>query len=146
MMVLISKALLIIILICFLSSLQPSFGGSPPISPPRSLNWIIYTALVGNLRTKYGSYPLMRVFDIEVKDSNPGKVLALNGEDVVLDDKTKNLTNSQIWIKGPENSEGYFSLKNKEKGKFLTLFIHKVKGERTILISVKGKASLANSK
>ena len=79
---------------------------------------------------------------IEVKDSNPGKVLALNGEDVVLDDKTKKLTNSQIWIKGPENSEGCFSLKNKETGKFLTLFIHKVKGERTTLISVKGKASL----
>ena len=78
-----------------------------------------------------------------MKDSsNPGKVMALNGEDVVLDDKALNLTSSQLWIKGPKNSDDYFWLKHKGTGKFLTLFNHIVKGERTTLISVKGKASL----
>jgi len=74
---------------------------------------------------------------VEVKDSNPGKVLAVNWEDVVLDDKAENLASSQLWIKGPNNSDGYFWLKHKGTGKFLTLFKHKVKGEKTTLISVK---------
>ena len=79
---------------------------------------------------------------IEVKDSNLGKVLAINGEEVILEDKAEKSKSSQLWIKGSENSDGYFSLKNIETGKFLTLSIHKVKEERTTLISVKGKASL----
>ena len=73
---------------------------------------------------------------------NSGKVLATSGEDVVLEDITENPKSSHLWIKGSENSDGYFSLKNIETGKFLTLSIHKVKEERTTLISVKGKASL----
>ena len=79
---------------------------------------------------------------IEVKDSDLGKVLAINGEEVILEDKAEKSKSSQLWIKGSENSDGYFSLKNIETGKFLTLSIHKVKEERTTLISVKGKASL----
>ena len=78
---------------------------------------------------------------IELKN-NPGKVLAINWEDVVLDDKAANLASSQLWIKGQNNSDDSFSLKHKGTGKYLTLFIHKVKGEKTTLISVKGKASL----
>jgi len=74
---------------------------------------------------------------IELKDSNSGKVLAINGEEVILEDKAEKSKSSQLWIKGSENSDGYFSLKNKGTGKFLTLFIHKVKGEKTTLISVK---------
>jgi len=74
---------------------------------------------------------------IAVKDSNSAKVLVVNGEDVVLEDKAKNSTSSQLWIKGPNNSDGYFWLKHKETGKFLTLCIHKVKEEGTTLISVK---------
>jgi len=74
---------------------------------------------------------------VEVKDSNPGKVLAINWEDVVLDDKAVNLRSSQLWIKGQNNSDGSFWLKHKGTGKYLTLFIHKVKGETTTLISVK---------
>ena len=77
---------------------------------------------------------------IELKDSsNPGKVMALNGEDVVLDDKAVNLTSSQLWIKGSENSDGYFTLKNIGTGKFLTLAFHKLNGDKTTLISVKSK-------
>ena len=72
---------------------------------------------------------------------NSGKVLAVDGEDVVLDDEAVKSTSSQLWIKGPKNSDGYFWLKHKGTGKFLSLFIHKVKGERTTLISVKGKAT-----
>jgi len=74
---------------------------------------------------------------IELKDSNSGKVLAINGEEVILEDKAEKSKSSQLWIKGSENSDGYFSLKNKGSGKFLTLFIHKVKGEKSTLISVK---------
>ena len=81
---------------------------------------------------------------VEVKDSNPGKVLAVNWEDVVLDDKAENLASSQLWIKGPNNSDGYFWLKHKGTGKFLTLFKHKVKGEKTTLISVKGNSTMSN--
>ena len=65
--------------------------------------------------------------------------MASNGEDVVLDDKAVKLTSSQLWIKGPENSNGYFWLKNKETGKFLTLAFHKLNGDKTTLISVKSK-------
>jgi len=60
---------------------------------------------------------------IEVKDSEPGKVLAINEEEVILEDKAKD-SSSQVWIRGPKNSEGYFSLKNKESGKYLTVFIY----------------------
>ena len=63
--------------------------------------------------------------------SNAGKVLAIAGTDVVLEDKVETLTNSQIWIKGPANSDGYFTLKNKATGEFL-------QGERTPMTSVKG--------
>jgi len=59
---------------------------------------------------------------IEVKDSK--MVLAINGEDVELEDKVENSASSQIWIRGSKNSEGYFSLKNKKTGKFLTVCIH----------------------
>ena len=78
---------------------------------------------------------------VEVKDSsNPGKVMmALSGEDVVLDDKAVKLTSSQLWIKGSENSDGYFTLKNIGTGKFLTLAFHKLNGDKTTLISVKSK-------
>ena len=48
---------------------------------------------------------------IEVKDSN--QVLAINGEEVELEDKAENLPSSQIWIRGPKNSKGYFSAKRK---------------------------------
>ena len=76
---------------------------------------------------------------VEVKDSNPGKVLAVNWEDVVLDDKAENLASSQLWIKGPKNSDDYFWLRHKETGKFLTLAFHKLNGDKTTLISVKSK-------
>ena len=64
---------------------------------------------------------------IEVKDSNPVKVLAINGEEVELEDKEEISSSSQIWIRGPKNSEGYFSLKNKKTGKFLTVFVYTCK-------------------
>ena len=77
---------------------------------------------------------------VEMKDSsNPGKVMTLNGEDVVLDDKAVNLKSSQLWTKGPKNSDDYFWLKHKETGKFLTLAFHKLNGDKTTLISVKSK-------
>ena len=61
------------------------------------------------------------------------KVLAINitESEVVLEDKADNSISSQIWIKGPANSDGYFTLKNKETGKFL-------QGDRTPMTSVKG--------
>ena len=62
---------------------------------------------------------------IEVKN-NSGKVLAINGEEVILEDKVEK-SSSQLWIKGSKNSEGYFSLKNKETGKFLTVFTYTCK-------------------
>ena len=62
---------------------------------------------------------------IEVKN-NLGKVLAINGEEVILEDKVEK-SSSQLWIKGSKNSEGYFSLKNKETGKFLTVFTYTCK-------------------
>jgi len=61
---------------------------------------------------------------IEVKNSKPGKVLAINGEEVILEDKAEKSKSSQLWIKGSENSDGYFSLKNKETEKFLTVFTY----------------------
>ena len=71
--------------------------------------------------------------------SDFGKVLAINGENIVLEDKAVNSKSSQLWMKGPENSKGYFWLKNKGNGKFLTLCIHTVKGEeKTPITSVKG--------
>ena len=70
---------------------------------------------------------------------SPGKVLAINDENIVLEDKAVNSKSSQLWMKGPENSKGYFWLKNQENGKFLTLSIHTVKGEeKTPITSVKG--------
>ena len=63
------------------------------------------------------------------------KVLAINITDledkVVLSDKAENSLSSQIWIKGPENSDGYFTLKNKGTEKFL-------QGDKTPMTSVKG--------
>ena len=73
------------------------------------------------------------------QDLNSGKVLAVDGEDVVLDDKAVKSTSSQLWIKGPKNSDDYFWLKHKETGKFLTLAFHKLNGDKTTLISVKSK-------
>jgi len=61
---------------------------------------------------------------IAVKDSDPVKVLAINGEEVILEDKAENSKSSQLWVKGSENSDGYFSLKNKESGKYLTVFVY----------------------
>ena len=58
---------------------------------------------------------------------NSGKVLTISGEDVVLEDIAENSKSSQMWIKGSENSDGYFSLKNKKSGKFLTVWIHSCK-------------------
>ena len=58
---------------------------------------------------------------------NSGKVLAISGEDVVLEDITENSKSSHLWIKGSENSDGYFSLKNKETEKYLTVFIYTCK-------------------
>ena len=58
---------------------------------------------------------------------NSGKVLAVSGEDVVLEDITENSKSSHLWIKGSENSDGYFSLKNKETGKYLTVFFYTCK-------------------
>ena len=58
---------------------------------------------------------------------NSGKVLAVSGEDVVLEDITENSKSSHLWIKGSENSDGYFSLKNKETGKYLTVFTYTCK-------------------
>jgi len=66
---------------------------------------------------------------IEVTDKE-GKVLAITDTDVVLEDKVETLTNSQIWIKGPVNSDEYFTLKNKGTGEFL-------QGEGTPMTSVK---------
>ena len=63
------------------------------------------------------------------------QVLAINITDledkVVLEDKADNSLSSQIWIKGPENSDGYFTLKNKGTEKFL-------QGDKTPMTSVKG--------
>ena len=61
------------------------------------------------------------------------KVLAINitESEVVLEDKADNSISSQIWIKGPANSDGYFTLKNKGTGEFL-------QGDRTPMTSVKG--------
>ena len=63
------------------------------------------------------------------------KVLAINITDledkVELQDKADNLLSSQIWIKGPENSDGYFTLKNKGTENFL-------QGDKTPMTSVKG--------
>ena len=64
---------------------------------------------------------------IAVKDSDPVKVLAINGEEVILEDKAENSKSSQLWVKGSENSDGYFSLKNKESGKYLTVFVYTCK-------------------
>ena len=58
---------------------------------------------------------------------NSGKVLTISGEDVVLEDIAENSKSSQMWIKGSENSDGYFSLKNKKTGKFLTVWVHSCK-------------------
>ena len=57
------------------------------------------------------------------------KVLAINiiDSEVVLEDKADNSINSQKWIKGPANLDGYFTLKNKETEKYLTVFIYTCK-------------------
>ena len=68
-------------------------------------------------------------------EANIVKVLAINITDledkVVLEYKADNSLSSQIWIKGPENSDGYFTLKNKGTEKFL-------QGDKTPMTSVKG--------
>ena len=70
---------------------------------------------------------------IEVKEgNNSGKVLAITESEVDLQDKAEDKSiSSQIWIKGPANSDGYFTLKNKGTGKFL-------QGDPTPMTSVKG--------
>ena len=61
------------------------------------------------------------------------KVLAfdITESEVDLQDKADKSISSQIWIKGPGNSDGYFTLKNKGTGKFL-------QGDKTPMTSVKG--------
>ena len=61
--------------------------------------------------------------------------MAITEAEVVLEDKADNSTSSQIWIKGPTNSDGYFTLKNKGTGKFL-------QGERTPMTFGKGTKNL----
>ena len=67
------------------------------------------------------------------------KVLAITESEVVLEDKADNSISSQIWIRGPTNSNGYFTLKNKGTGKFL-------QGERTPMTSVKGTTNFFNQR
>ena len=59
------------------------------------------------------------------------KVLAITESEVGIEDKADNPISSQIWIKEPANSDGYFTLKNKGTGEFL-------QGEPTPMTSVKG--------
>ena len=59
------------------------------------------------------------------------KVLAITESEVVLVDKANNSKSSQVWIKEPANSNGYFTLKNKGTGEFL-------QGDKTPMTSVKG--------
>ena len=46
-------------------------------------------------------------------------VLTIDGNNVTLNEKL-NSSESQKWIRGPTNSEGYFTIKHKTSGKFLT--------------------------
>ena len=49
-------------------------------------------------------------------------VLTIDGNNVTLNEKL-NSSESQKWIRGPTNSEGYFTIKHKASGKFLTVDI-----------------------
>jgi len=53
-----------------------------------------------------------------IEDSS-GQVLTIDGNNVTLNEKL-NSSESQKWIRGPTNSEGYFTIKHKASGKFLT--------------------------
>ena len=44
----------------------------------------------------------------------------LFNEEAKLKSKTRLSVNTQIWIRGKTNSKGYFTLQNKETGKYLT--------------------------
>jgi len=48
-----------------------------------------------------------------------GQVFTVDGNNVTLSKKS-NSSESQKWIRGPKNSEGYFTIKHKDSGKFLT--------------------------
>ena len=45
-------------------------------------------------------------------------VLGIDGDEVIPEVKDEN-KNGQLWIKGKETNEGYFTLKNFESSKFL---------------------------
>ena len=49
-------------------------------------------------------------------------VLTIDGNNVTLNEKLKS-SESQKWIRGPKNSEGYFTIRHKASGKFLTVDI-----------------------
>ena len=53
--------------------------------------------------------------------NNYEQVLGINDDEVVLEGKDEN-ENGQLWIKGKENIEGYFTLKNFKSSKFLTKY------------------------
>ena len=62
-----------------------------------------------------------KIYIKNISDNN--KVLAVNNGEVMLEKKEK-LKAEHLWIKGEENAEGYFTLKNSggspNFGKFLT--------------------------
>jgi len=53
-----------------------------------------------------------------IEDSS-GQVFTIDGNNVTLSEKS-NSSESQKWIRGQKNSEGYFTIKHKDSGKFLT--------------------------
>ena len=57
--------------------------------------------------------------------NNYEQVLGINDDEVVLEGKDEN-ENGQLWIKGKENVEGYFTLKNFKSSKFLTKYGSKI--------------------
>ena len=54
-----------------------------------------------------------------VKTSEGNKVLSAVGNMVIPEEKDEN-KKAQLWNKGNENAEGYFTLENSESSKFLT--------------------------